>query len=111
MCEKLDTNFENMPDSPKFERPKGNEEIFSIMHYADRVTYTGTGFLEKNRDTMSLDMLAAFLCSEKLLVEEIFNDDLPEETAKKKAGKQKESKGTLRKRLDKVDKLFATVES
>jgi myosin heavy subunit len=106
MCEKLNTAFGNKPQFPKFERPKGNEEIFSIVHYAGRVTYTGAGFLEKNRDTISLDVITAFLCSEKVLVEEIFNDESPEEKAKKKAKKAaKAGRGTIRKNLDKVCKF------
>jgi myosin heavy subunit len=38
MCEKLNANLGKFP---KYEKPRGNEEIFSIVHYAGKVTYTG----------------------------------------------------------------------
>ena len=38
MCEKLNANLGKFP---KYEKPRGNEEIFSIIHYAGKVIYTG----------------------------------------------------------------------
>eukprot|EP00042_Codosiga_hollandica_P039796 m.336479 g.336479 ORF g.336479 m.336479 type:complete len:957 (+) comp55698_c0_seq1:23-2893(+) len=101
MCEKLNTGFGNKPNYPKFERPKGNEEIFSIVHYAGRVTYTGANFLEKNRDSISLDVICAFQCSTKPLVEDIWDESSAEDKAKAKK-KARPGKGTVRKNLDKA---------
>jgi myosin heavy subunit len=108
MCDKLNTNFGNKPNFPKYERPKGNEEIFTINHYAGRVMYTGAGFLDKNRDTISLDVIATFLGSDKELVEDIFNEDSAEDKAKAKAAKKKAGRGTIRKKLDKVRRILLT---
>ncbi|XP_072291958.1 unconventional myosin-Vc [Eucyclogobius newberryi] len=38
--------------SPLFERPKFRNEAFIIQHFADKVEYQCSGFLEKNRDAL-----------------------------------------------------------
>lgn len=35
-----------------FEKPRFGTSAFLILHFADRVQYKTTGFLEKNRDTV-----------------------------------------------------------
>ena len=44
---------------PAYEKPRSNDPIFTIRHYAGSVEYQSAGFLEKNRDTLALDVLAA----------------------------------------------------
>lgn len=38
--------------SKHFEKPRFGTSAFLIHHFADRVQYETTGFLEKNRDTV-----------------------------------------------------------
>ena len=38
MCEKLNAN---LGAQKGYEKPKGNQDIFSIFHYAGKVTYDG----------------------------------------------------------------------
>lgn len=38
--------------SKHFEKPRFGTSSFLIHHFADRVQYEATGFLEKNRDTV-----------------------------------------------------------
>ncbi len=42
-----------------YERPRGNEAKFSLKHYAGTVQYDGYSFLEKNRDTLAVDVIGA----------------------------------------------------
>ena len=45
------------PYKEEYGRPRGNEEIFTLHHYAGAVTYEAYGFLEKNRDTLAVDVV------------------------------------------------------
>lgn len=51
-------------EHPNVEKNKINPMLFMIRHYAGDVTYNGTGFLEKNKDTLPTDM-ARLLCGSK----------------------------------------------
>uniref|UniRef100_A0A8C3A176 Myosin VC n=1 Tax=Cyclopterus lumpus TaxID=8103 RepID=A0A8C3A176_CYCLU len=44
--------FNYLDSSPLFEKPRLSNEAFVIQHFADKVEYQCTGFLEKNRDTL-----------------------------------------------------------
>jgi myosin heavy subunit len=60
------------------------------------------GFLEKNRDTLPLDIIACMLEAEKDLVQTIFDNDDPDdpkERAKNRAKAKKEAKKSLRKKV------------
>ncbi|KAM5127498.1 myosin-IIIb-like, partial [Mantella aurantiaca] len=46
-----------------FERMKGKEAGFIIHHYAGKVQYTAEGFLEKNRDTVPMNIQNLFINS------------------------------------------------
>jgi len=99
MCEKLNANLGKYP---KYEKPRGNEEIFSIHHYAGKVTYTAAGFLDKNRDTLPLDVVACMLDADKDLIVTVFDNDDPEdpkEKAKNRLKAKKEAKKSLRKKV------------
>ena len=45
---------------------------FSLTHYAGTVSYDGFGFLEKNRDTLAVDVIGCFRLSENSLVKDLF---------------------------------------
>ncbi|XP_054476812.1 unconventional myosin-Vc [Anoplopoma fimbria] len=44
--------FNYLYANPLFEKPRLSNEAFVIQHFADKVEYQCTGFLEKNRDTL-----------------------------------------------------------
>ena len=56
MVEKFHVAFAKHRD---YERPRGNECMFTLRHYAGRVQYTGDNFLEKNRDNLAVDVIGA----------------------------------------------------
>ncbi|KAJ8320834.1 hypothetical protein KUTeg_002421 [Tegillarca granosa] len=41
-----------------YSRPKGDKLEFGIDHYAGKVVYDATGFLEKNRDRLPADIVS-----------------------------------------------------
>ncbi|CAF0736150.1 unnamed protein product [Rotaria sordida] len=51
---------------PRYIRPRGNETAFGIHHYAGKVVYDARGFLEKNRDNLSANLME---CMEKSGIE------------------------------------------
>lgn len=69
MIAKFHSAFEKHTD---YTRPRGNEDMFSLKHYAGTVAYEGMGFLEKNRDTLAVDVIGAMRLSENTLVKIIF---------------------------------------
>lgn len=56
-----------------YKKSKHREPVFGIVHYAGVVTYTATGFLEKNRDTLSSNMQSLMENSHNSLVNELFH--------------------------------------
>lgn len=66
LVEKFHKNIEG----PHYERPKGNSlyPSFVIVHYAGRVKYDATNFLEKNRDTLSPDIIHVLRSTDNRLV-------------------------------------------
>ena len=44
---------------PRYARDKRDELVFHVQHYAGEVNYDATGFLDKNRDALHQDLLAA----------------------------------------------------
>ena len=42
MCEKLNANLAKFK---QYEKPRGNDDYFSIYHYAGKVTYQGLTFI------------------------------------------------------------------
>jgi len=97
--------------SKYYERPKGNDLKFSINHYAGKVTYTVDGFLEKNRDTLAMDVVSAFRLSGNNLVRTLFGADEEDAKNAKKNAKTKakaagaaDVKKKLRQSMKKVAK-------
>ncbi|XP_069819475.1 myosin-IIIb-like [Dendropsophus ebraccatus] len=55
-----------------YERLRGKEPGFTVHHYAGKVQYTAVGFLEKNRDTIPMNIQNLFISSETLLLSLLF---------------------------------------
>lgn len=58
--------------STRYIRPRGNEISFGINHYAGKVVYDARGFLEKNRDNLSTNLIDCMKGSNIELVSELF---------------------------------------
>jgi myosin heavy subunit len=59
---------------PKYRRPRVGKEVnFSIVHYAGEVEYDTTGWLEKNRDPLQLDLELTIKASKDTKLAEIFS--------------------------------------
>jgi len=82
--------------------PMGDRPEFSIAHYAGKVTYRVDGFLDKNRDTLAVDMVAVMRLSENSMIAELFGAE-PQGKGKK-GRKQDRDKGrkALRKSVKNV---------
>ncbi|XP_075385245.1 myosin-IIIb [Tenrec ecaudatus] len=65
--------FEDNLRSKYFWRPKGVELSFGIQHYAGKVLYDASGFLEKNRDTLPADVVVVLRTSENQLLQQLFS--------------------------------------
>ncbi|XP_044141494.1 unconventional myosin-XVI [Bufo gargarizans] len=50
--------------------------VFTIMHYAGRVTYDISGAIEKNKDVLSQNLLFALKTSENVLINQMFQSKL-----------------------------------
>ncbi|EDQ89817.1 uncharacterized protein MONBRDRAFT_20878, partial [Monosiga brevicollis MX1] len=81
-------------------KPRSNDAIFTIRHYAGDVCYNADGFLEKNRDTLAMDVLGALRMSENSLVRELFDGDADDaKAAKGKRGKRGGGRGLSRNNM------------
>ncbi|XP_045154975.1 myosin-IIIb isoform X1 [Echinops telfairi] len=65
--------FEDNLRSKYLWRPKGVELSFGIQHYAGKVLYDASGFLEKNRDTLPADVVVVLRTSENQLLQQLFS--------------------------------------
>jgi len=73
MIQKCHETFKG--DTKEYHRPKGNDNKFTLTHYAGDVEYDGDGFLEKNRDTLQLDVVATLRISKNELLEDLYQGD------------------------------------
>ncbi|RLN56465.1 hypothetical protein BBJ28_00022450, partial [Nothophytophthora sp. Chile5] len=85
---------------PSIEKSKFNQMQFLIRHYAGDVMYNGTGFLEKNKDTLPTDMVQLLSGSHCQIISGIFMQS--QATSKRnsrgkqgKPGKEGRQKGFL----------------
>ncbi|XP_045416245.1 myosin-IIIb [Lemur catta] len=65
--------FEDNLRCKYFWRPKGVELCFGIQHYAGKVLYDASGVLEKNRDTLPVDIVVVLRTSENKLLQQLFS--------------------------------------
>lgn len=75
----------NHASHPNFEKPKMVQGAFCVKHYAGRVTYTITAFLDKNRDTLRAEWMTALTSSKNRFVASLFT--LEENKEEDKDGK------------------------
>ncbi|RQM28181.1 hypothetical protein B5M09_002631 [Aphanomyces astaci] len=61
-------------DHKNFEKVRTNPMQFKILHYAGDVTYDGDRFLEKNKDTLPVDLLDLLASSESSFIRDVFPD-------------------------------------
>ncbi|EGC40078.1 class VII unconventional myosin [Dictyostelium purpureum] len=65
--EKLHVNHEK---HPYYEKPRRSKTTFVVKHYAGEVAYDTSGFLDKNKDTVSDDLLGLLQgCKNKFIVD------------------------------------------
>ncbi|XP_077137407.1 myosin-IIIb-like isoform X1 [Ranitomeya variabilis] len=68
--EKLSTGCRS---NPHFERTRGKDPGFMVNHYAGKVRYTAVGFLEKNRDTVPMNIQNLLINSATSLLSLLFS--------------------------------------
>ncbi|KAJ1555436.1 Myosin type-2 heavy chain 1, partial [Cladochytrium tenue] len=69
--QKINGRFAGPPPHRFYEKPRFSQKDFTVKHYAVDVTYTVDGFLEKNRDTVSLEQYEVLQKSSSELLREI----------------------------------------
>ncbi|KAH3835621.1 hypothetical protein DPMN_108977, partial [Dreissena polymorpha] len=62
----------------RFVAQMGDACAFGIRHFAEQVTYDAGGFLERNRDNLSQDLIACFLNSNHDFIRDLFTADRSE---------------------------------
>ncbi|CAH0482711.1 unnamed protein product [Peronospora belbahrii] len=83
-------------DHPSIEKNRINPLEFTIHHYAGDVTYNGTGFLEKNKDTLPTDMVQLLSGSRNSVISGIFTPaQASTRNTRGKKGKEGRQKGFL----------------
>jgi myosin-3 len=97
----LEAMHQTLKDKPGYIRPKGNQQTFEIKHYAGQIEYHVDGFLEKNRDTLAMDVVAVLRLSESDLIKSLFGGEVEKAGAKSKR-KGRGGKGDLKKSMKRV---------
>ncbi|KAG7476572.1 hypothetical protein MATL_G00084410 [Megalops atlanticus] len=67
--DKLNSKFKG---NPHFEVVRSHNPLFTVIHYAGKVQYNGSGFLEKNRDTIPASIRGLFINSVTPLLSVLF---------------------------------------
>lgn len=65
-------------DSTRYAATMGNRVAFSVRHYAEQVTYDAEGFLERNRDKLSQDLVGCLLNSNNNFIKDLFTASISE---------------------------------
>lgn len=68
----IDKFFSHWKSSDRYVRSRGNDITFGINHYAGKVVYNAKGFLEKNRDNLSQNIIECLKNSNIEVVSELF---------------------------------------
>jgi hypothetical protein len=75
---------------------QGNADFFTVRHYAGVVAYNSVGFLEKNKDTLTEDLLAVLAGSRNTLLNVLFPKNVQQSTAQRKSSLSKQFQKQLR---------------
>lgn len=67
-----------MEQNPLLETPRLNKCAFSVYHYAGKVTYDATGFLDKHRDAILPDIKQCLRHSSLTILSKMYADDRQE---------------------------------
>jgi myosin-5 len=67
---KLKTNCSSHPNFPAADKLRHND--FCVLHYAGKVSYTTTGFVERNKDHLPPDLISLMGGSENVILAETF---------------------------------------
>jgi len=113
----LVTKFhENNAEFDCYEKPHGAAKEFTIVHYAGKVTYKASGFLDKNSDSLNDSVIALFKDCQSTLIASWFEKDQDMVQARgtlKKgykpptvSGQFKESLALLMTKLESTDPYF-----
>lgn len=90
-------------------------EAFIVSHYAGDVSYTSTGFCDKSKDEIHESLQETVLSSTNFLMQQIFNDDVPEKSDTKRGhrrvGSMKKSKTIGSKFKSQLTLLMKTLNS
>ncbi|KAI8609162.1 P-loop containing nucleoside triphosphate hydrolase protein [Chytriomyces sp. MP71] len=68
---KLNKNFD-IPSQKFYTKPRFGTTDFTVRHYAVDVTYTSTGFIDKNKDSMSDELKDVLLASTNPFFKDVF---------------------------------------
>ncbi|XP_064596835.1 myosin-IIIa-like [Liolophura sinensis] len=68
----VDKLNKNLTKSAYYKKSKHRDLAFTIQHYAGQVRYEAAGFLEKNRDTLSLNLIDILQRSASWIVHDLF---------------------------------------
>ncbi|KAI8611721.1 P-loop containing nucleoside triphosphate hydrolase protein [Chytriomyces sp. MP71] len=83
---KLHTYFVN-PSQKFYAKPRFGTTDFMVKHYAVDVTYTSTGFIEKNKDTMSDELRDVLLATSNSFLRQLLTGLSPQPEGVIKMGK------------------------
>ncbi|XP_064628723.1 unconventional myosin-XV-like isoform X2 [Lineus longissimus] len=70
----LDKCHYNHANSPLYGKPRMSAPTFMIRHYAGKLTYTVSDFLEKNKDTLRADVLDLLSQSKNTMISSMFEE-------------------------------------
>jgi myosin heavy subunit len=73
---------QNLVKHPNYQAPKREKTKFLVNHYAGEVSYEITGFLEKNRDSLSEDLIELGKSSTIEFIQKLFKEDVPGQVKK-----------------------------
>uniref|UniRef100_A0A061S4R7 Myosin-1-like isoform x1 n=1 Tax=Tetraselmis sp. GSL018 TaxID=582737 RepID=A0A061S4R7_9CHLO len=93
----------NLGEHPNFGHRPGAPAEFTVHHYAGSVSYSTEGFLEKNKDAVSLDLLEAARGSQCSLLSELAGEMAEQQASKSSPSVATAFREQLRSLIDTLD--------
>jgi len=103
--EKITANHTGNPD---FDRAKRSQTTFIVRHYAGEVSYEIVNFLDKNRDTLQIDLLSCLLTSSSELIQTLFKDAVSDKDAEQGAKKKLTVGGNFKNQLNELTTILSS---